>query len=195
MLYTKKEIEKVYSNLVAEYIANGARIDFTQNNYSCSEFDCHTDLLAEDGARIIIYITTGAACREAFRRYDRGLCEIVVRVCKPVKNDRGDLYYPSSNEEEFTAYTFFRYKNIYTNDEETYRIMNAVESERKSAYWEYEKNMYKVNYNPSLVLSIVRKRKGYKRTKAENILMVEKRHGRFNIYVNTRGKNEIITIG
>ena len=61
--------------------------------------------------------------------------------------------------------------------------------------WEYEKNMRKINYDPSLVLSIVRKRKGYKRTKAENILMVEKRCGRFNIYVNTRGKKEIIAIG
>ncbi|MBR4589680.1 MAG: hypothetical protein IKO36_03365 [Bacteroidaceae bacterium] len=195
MLYTKKDIEKVYSNLVAEYIAKGARIDFGQNNYSCSEFDCHVDLLAEDGARIIIYITTGAACREAFRRYDRGLCEINVRVCKPVKNDRGGVYYPRSDEEEFTAFKFFRYKNVYTNDEETYRIMNAVESERRHVCWEYEKNVYKVNYDPSLVLSIIRKRKGYKRTKAENILMVEKRDGRFSIYVNTRGKNEIIVVG
>ncbi len=195
MLYTKKEIEKVYSNLVADYIAKGARFDFSQNNYSCSEFDCHTDLLAEDGARIIIYITTGAACREAFRRYDRGLCEIVVRVCKPVKNNHGDVYYPRSEEENFTAFTFFMYKNIYTDDEETYRMMDAVEKDRSSSRWKYEKNMRKVNYDPSLVLSIVRKRKGYKRTKAENILMVEKRCGRFNIYVNTRGKNEIITIG
>lgn len=195
MLYTKKDIEKVYSNLVSEYISNGARFDFSQNNYSCSEFDCHTDLLAEDGARIIIYITTGAACREAFRRYDRGLCEIVVRVCKPVKNDRGGVYYPSSEEENFTAFKFFKYKNVFTDDEETYKIMNAVERERSHAYWEYEKNMYKVNYDPSLVLSIVRKRKGYKRTKAENILMVEKRHNQFRIYVDTRGKNEIIFVG
>lgn len=195
MLYTKKDIEKVYSNLVAEYFAKGARIDFEQNNYCCSEFDCHVDLLAEDGARIIIYITTGAVNRRAFMNYDRGLCEIVVRVSKPVKNDRGSIYYPKSETEEYTAFKFFKYKNVYTNDEETFRIMNAVESERRSVQWDYEKNMHKLNYDPSLVLSIVRKRKGYKRTKAENILMVEKRHGRFNIYVNTRGKNEIITIG
>lgn len=199
MLYTKKEIEKVYSNLVANYIANGARFDFTHNNYCCSEFDCHTDLIANDGVRIIIYTTTGTARSEAFRRYDRGLFKIVVRVIKPVKNKYGDVCYPHSEEENFTAFTFFQYKNIYTDNEETYKIMNETERQRRLSEWEYEKNMYKINYDPSLVLSIIRKRDGFKRSKTENIIKVEKRNGRYEIYVDTRskktGRHDIIIIG
>lgn len=194
MLYTKKDIEKVYSNLVADYISKGAVFDFPRNNYSCSEFDCHVDLLTDDGARIIIYIATGKD-RSAFRCYDRGLCRIVVRVCKPVKNEYGNVYYPRSEEENLTAFKFYQYKNVYTDSEETYKIMDAVGKERSHERWVYEKDMHKVKYDPSLVLAIVKKRKGYKRTKAENILMVERRRGKFDIYVNTRGKNEIISIG
>lgn len=46
MLYTKKEVEKKYSNLVAKYIAKGARIDFNNGGYISSQFDHHIDLIA-----------------------------------------------------------------------------------------------------------------------------------------------------
>ncbi len=193
MLYTKKDVEGVYSEIVSYYIRKGARIDFSNCNYLTNEFDCHTDLITNDNTRIIVYISTGRMQRNnhAFMRNNRGMCEINVRMCKPERKDNV-IYYPKSGIEELSAYKLFRYKDVYTNDEETYKIMNAIEKKRMEAR---SGNINRVNYNPSTILSIVRKRRGFKRTKAENIVLVEKGYKEFNIYVNTRGKVEVITIG
>ena len=202
MLYTGKDIEKIYSDFVAKYIASGARFDFSNKNYLSSEFDMHVDLIDKDNAtKIIIYAVTCAATRKAFYAPSNGLFEIVVRKCNPVKYKNGIIGYPESNWENITLFQAFKYKNIYTNDEEEYRIMTAKNSERRAVDFDQITKMYEVKYDPSLILSIVRKRDGFKRSKLENILRVEKRNRKYEIYVNTRKNKignhyqEVITIG
>lgn len=195
MLYTKKEIEKIYSNLIVDYINQGARIDFDNSNYLSGQFDNHVDLIAEDGCRIIIYTETNRENKEAFRGYNRGLCEIIVDVIKPSKSKSGRLYYPESNAEKYVAYTFYRFKEIYTDSEGQYNKMVQTERERMIKQFGNENNSDKVKYNPSVVLHIIRKRKGFKRTKTEDIVSVRKRNGIFMILINTGKKRELITIG
>ena len=193
MLYTKKEIEKRYSNLVAEFISRGARIDFNNGNYISSQLDHHIDLIADDGRRIIIYITTNAASGNApFRKYDKGLCEIVVGVSKKKAFD--DFYYDRDDTIKYTVYKFLRYKDVYTDDEKQYKIMVAKETERAHLQYENEKNERKVKYNMSVILNIVRKRKGFKRTKPEHIMNVEKSGGDYRIFVNNGKKRDIIHV-
>ena len=195
MLYTRKDIEKIYSDLVVDYIKKGARIDFDNNNYSSSQFDNHVDLIADDGCRIIIYITTNETDRVAFRHYDRGLCEITVSVIKPAKNKYGTLYYPNSNAEKYVTYTFYRFKEIYTDNKEQFKAMEETEKKRRHIQMEYERNANKIKYNPSVILPIIRRRKGLKRIKKENIMYVEKNRGSFTIMIDTGKKRELITIG
>ena len=185
MLYTKKEVEKIYSNLITEHIANGARIDFNHNSkYISGEFDCHVDLIDDNWNRIIIYIVTHGEDRSAFRRYDSGLCEIVVSICEPVKNGNYRFNYNEKDAEKITAYRFYRYKNIYTDNEEEYKRMVEIGKTRNHYQIENEYAVRKINYDPYLVLSIVKNHKGYKRTKLDDINLVLKYYGKYHIYVN-----------
>lgn len=187
MLYTRKDIEKIYSNLVFEYINKGARIDISKNNYTCSEFDCHMDLIDNSGRKIIIYTTTCANNREAFREYDRGLYEICIRVINPIKNNHGDVFYRKEDAENWTIYKFFRFKNVYTKSEEEFRVMCTKENKRAHDRWSYEYHKYIIPFDMDLILQIVRRRNGYKRAKRESIACVQKRNGKYYIYINGKG--------
>lgn len=192
MLYTRKEIERIYSELIAKYINDGARIDFGKNNYLRGGYDCHIDFLLKDNTRMVLFIRTGST-NNGFYRYDRGVCNICITSCKPVKYGK-KIWYNDSDEEEKVLYSFYRFKEIYTDSKNEYDAMVAKEKKRLSVQYEYEKNLYRLNYNP-IFLKIARQHDGYKRIKAENIDFVEKRCGRYIFYINKDGKRKQLIIG
>lgn len=119
MLFTKKDIEKLFSKVIANKIANGARFDFSRNDYISSEFKYHVDLISESGERIIIFAKTGEPT--AFCSPNTG--ESV--ICERRYNS-----YNGYDKEDKVLYRFYQYKQVYTNSLEEFEVMQNKGSER-----------------------------------------------------------------
>ena len=104
MLFMKKDIEKLFSKVIANKIANGARFDFSRNDYISSEFKYHVDLISESGERFIIFAKTGEPT--AFCSPNTG--ESV--ICERRYNS-----YNGYDKEDKVLYRFYQYKQVYTN--------------------------------------------------------------------------------
>lgn len=189
MLYTKKGVEKLFTDLVADYIANGAVIDLQNcGNYVSSEYDCHVDLVAADHSRIVIFIKTGKP--EAFYSYNKGTCNISVKVYHPTKRGRKYCYF-DGDVDTFPVYQLYKYKNVYTDDLEEYQAMIGKADKRTDR----ADHSYDVKYNSAVIISILKKHEGFKRAKPENIYSIKKYNGKYCITINFSGNCKYIEIG
>lgn len=180
MLFMKKDIERLFSKVIANKIANGARIVFS-SSYISSEFKFHVDLISESGERIIIFAKTGEPT--AFCSPDTGESVICERR------------YNGNDKEDKVLYRFYQYKQVYTNSLEEFKEMENKGSERDRRRYAKEQTTV---LTPEHVLPIVRRHTGFKRTKADDIISVEKFKSYdgfyFNIFVGKNGKCHTINI-
>lgn len=177
MLFMKKDIEKLFSKVIANKIANGARFDFSRNDYISSEFKYHVDLISESGERIIIFAKTGEPT--AFCSSNTG--ESV--ICERRYNS-----YNGYDKEDKVLYRFYQYKQVYTNSLEEFKEMESKGSERDRRRYAKEQTTV---LTPEHVLPIVRRHTGFKRTKADDIISVEKFKSYDRFYFNILvGKND-----
>lgn len=186
MLYTKKDIDKLFTDVVAGFIADGAMINLKKNNYSSSEYDSHIDLINKNGEGIVIFKKTGR--NEAFRSYKNGICVIKARKYRCINDFYCDM------KEEKTVYTLYQYHNVFTDDIDEHNRMVEKGNARRKARWDFEHSNHEVKYDPSVILNIVCKRKGFKRTKQEHIMYVHKYDKDYHICINNGRKYEIIVI-
>ena len=175
MLFMKKDIEKLFSKVIANKIANGARLVF--NSYISSEFEFHVDLISESGEKIIIFAKTGKP--SAFYSPTSG--EFV--ICE------------RKGKEDKVLYKFYRYGKVYTNNLEEFEVMENKGKERDRR--KYAKRQTTV-LTADHVLPIVRRHTGFKRTKAADICSVDKFESYdgfyFNILVKKNDKYNTINI-
>jgi hypothetical protein len=158
MLYTLKDIENIFSGLVTHYINDGARIAFSENNYSSSLYDCHIDLVAADDSKIVIWKKTGRS--ESFYHYNSGICRICVSVFQPEKR-YGKIWYGRESKESVIR-TFYQYEGIFTDDVEEFTRMNDKHSIREVRRNGLFNDTYRagIPFDMDLVLKIVHNRKG-----------------------------------
>ena len=177
MLFMKKDIERLFSKVIANKIANGARFDFSRNDYISSEFKYHVDLILESGERIIIFAKTGEPT--AFCSPNIG--ESV--ICERRYNS-----YNGYDKEDKVLYRFYQYKQVYTNSLEEFKEMESKGSERDRRRYAKEQTTV---LTPEHVLPIIRRHAGFKRTKADDIISVEKFKSYDGFYFNILvGKND-----
>ena len=153
MLFMKKDIERIFSNVIANRIYKGARFDLGGGDYISSEFKSHVNLISESGEKVVIFTRTGFPT--AFYSPDSG--EFV--ICE------------RKGKEDKVLYRFYRYKQIYTNSLEEFEAMESKGKERD--YRRYAETQTTI-LKPDHVLPIVRRHTGYKRTKASDICSVDK---------------------
>lgn len=167
MLFMKKDIERLFSKVIANKIANGARFDFSRNDYISSSFKYHVDLILESGERIIIFAKTGEPT--AFCSPNTGESVICERR------------YNGNDKEDKVLYRFYQYKQVYTNSLEEFKEMESKGSERDRRRYAKEQTTV---LTPEHVLPIVRRHTGFKRTKADDIISVEKFKSYYEFYFN-----------
>ncbi|MBR4590193.1 MAG: hypothetical protein IKO36_05950 [Bacteroidaceae bacterium] len=187
LYYTNKDINKLFTDVLAGFIADGAVFDLNNNNYASSGFDSHVDLIDKNGEAIVLYKKTGR--NEAFRSYRNGVC-----VIKTQRYEYSNGFRHSKLISEETLHTLYQYYNIFTDDADEYNKMVEKGNARRKARWDFEHSNYEVKYDPSVILNIVRKRKGFKRTKQEHIMYVHKYDKDYHICINNGRKHEIIVI-
>ena len=165
MLFMKKDIEELFSKVIANKIANGARFDFSRNDYISSEFKYHVDLISESGEA-----KTGEPT--AFCSPNTG--ESV--ICERRYNS-----YNGYDKEDKVLYRFYQYKQVYTNSLEEFKEMESKGSERdRRRYAKEQTTVLTANH----VLPIIRRHAGFKRTKADDIISVEKFKSYYGFYFN-----------
>lgn len=184
MLFMKKDIEKLFSNVIANRIYKGARFDLDGGDYISSEFKSHVNLISESGEKVVIFTRTGfPIAPTAFCRPNTG--EFV--IC--------ERRYNGNDKEDKVLYRFYQYKQIYTNSLEEFEVMQNKGKERD--HRKYEKRQTTV-LTADHVLPIVRRHTGFKRTKAADIGSVDKFESYdgfyFNILVKKNGKYNTINI-
>lgn len=188
MIYTRRNIDIIFSRIVEEYICKGARFETKQGNYSTSRYDAHVDLITDDYIRILPFVKH----ENTFWKLKQGKCTIGVEILKP-RRDGKHIYHDYRDAEIKNLYEFYVYDNAaYTIYEEEFNTMVAIAESRRRNYYETSRN---IKYNPDTILAIVKKRKGYKRTKAEDIISVERWvSNRIGLYytINIRNKESII---
>lgn len=54
LYYTNKDINKLFTDVLAGFIADGAVFDLNNNNYASSGFDSHVDLIDKNGEAIVL---------------------------------------------------------------------------------------------------------------------------------------------
>lgn len=172
MLYTKKDIEKLIADLVAKFITeHGARVCMDDNNYSCSEHDIHINLLLDNDHKITIYKTRDQW--DGLHVYDCGSCEIGYVECAPVKVGKR-TYYPEANSYTHVIHSLYHYKDIYTDNQTHYELMKSKSDFRLHNKPSNNYNRTELNYNPDVVLRVLKRHKGYKRLKAKDIVRVDR---------------------
>ncbi len=153
MLFMKKDIERLFSNVIANRIYKGERFDLDGVDYISNEFKSHANLISESGEKIIIFTRT----------------EFPTAFCNP--NTREFVICERKGEEDKVLYRFYQYKQIYTNSLEEFEVMQNKGKERDRR--KYAKRQTTV-LTPEHVLPIVRRHTGFKRTKATDICSVDK---------------------
>ena len=178
MLFMKKDIERLFSNVIANRIYKGARFDLDDGDYISSEFKSHVSLISETGEKVIIFTRT----------------EFPTALYSP--NSREFVICERKGKEDKVLYRFYQYKRIYTNSLEEFEAMESKGKERD--YRRYAEKQTTI-LTPDDVLPIVRRHTGYKRTKAADICSVNKFlscNGTwyFNILVRKNDRYNTITI-
>jgi hypothetical protein len=170
MLFMKKDIERVFSNVIANRIYKGSRFDLDDGDYISSEFKFHVNLISETGEKVIIFTRT----------------EFPTALYSP--NSREFVICERKGKEDKVLYRFYQYKQVYTNSLEEFKEMESKGSERDRRRYAKEQTTV---LTPEHVLPIIRRHAGFKRTKADDIISVEKFKSYDGFYFNILvGKND-----
>lgn len=196
-LYGKKELSQVFTNIVQSYLDSGFMIWMSGCSGSQGEI-MKVDLSNDNGKTVYrVWMKDdrlyGDDIEKKFHSYDVDVMKIFVKkydieyTCQTLWMKEG---------EEVECYTYYKiddYKDIYVFDECDYVDLIWIHNERQRVRWELRKDWVSISGIPSkILLSVVRKQKGYKSVTAKDIQSVERRINKGFYKINIANRSSLL---
>lgn len=184
-LYDDNDINAIYTNLVSEYISKGFVINFRIVRGSQGE-ESKIDLTNDNGKTIYrIWILT-----EYFDVSDRKLMIVIEKFSNCEASDtlwfgRGEKIF----ERIFYFITRRRSRNIYVKSKDNFEIIREIQKSREDL--EYKESCRLIELSDSckkIALKIIRKKKGYKTVKIDDLNSVSRRYDISSYYFDFNEK-------